>query len=98
MTSKAHELRNLTNAELAEKLREAKEELFNLRFQAATGQLESHGRLRTVRRDIARIYTVMRERELGITPVEPELTGEADENGKADQTAESASQTKGDSA
>ena len=51
---------------LVEKLREAKEELFNLRFQAATGQLESHGRLRAVRRDIARIYTVMREHELGI--------------------------------
>ena len=48
------------------KLREAKEELFNLRFQAATGQLENHGRLRAVRADIARIYTVMRERELGI--------------------------------
>ena len=47
-------------------LREHKEELFNLRFQAATGQLESHGRLRHVRRDIARIYTIMRERELGI--------------------------------
>ena len=44
----------------------AKEELFNLRFQSATGQLESHGRLRAVRRDIARIYTIMRERELGI--------------------------------
>ena len=56
----------LTAAELAEKLREAKEELFNLRFQAATGQLESHGRLRTVKKDIARIYTVLRERELGI--------------------------------
>ena len=52
------------------KLAEAKEELFNLRFQAATGQLESHGRLRAVRKDIARIYTVLRERELGITSVE----------------------------
>ena len=62
----AAELRNLPNVELTGKLAEAKEELFNLRFQAATGQLESHGRLRTVRRDIARIYTVMRERELGI--------------------------------
>ena len=62
----AHELDSLTRAELEEKLREAKEELFNLRFQAATGQLESHGRLRTVKRDIARIYTVVRERELGI--------------------------------
>ena len=64
------ELRNLTDDELVGKLRESKEELFNLRFQAATGQLESHGRLRAVRKDIARIYTIMRERELGITPVE----------------------------
>ncbi len=61
--------RPLTDDELVEKLREAKAELFNLRFQAATGQLESHGRLRAVRTDIARIYTIMRERELGITPV-----------------------------
>ncbi len=59
----------LTDDELVAKLREAKDELFNLRFQAATGQLESHGRLRAVRTDIARIYTIMRERELGITPV-----------------------------
>ncbi|HET7736293.1 MAG TPA: 50S ribosomal protein L29 [Nocardioidaceae bacterium] len=62
----AHELDELTNVDLETKLREAKEELFNLRFQSATGQLESHGRLRTVKRDIARIYTVVRERELGI--------------------------------
>ena len=61
-----HELRELSDEALVDKLREAKEELFNLRFQAATGQLESHGRLRTVKRDIARIYTVVRERELGI--------------------------------
>ena len=54
------------NVDLETKLREAKEELFNLRFQAATGQLESHGRLRAVKKDIARIYTVVRERELGI--------------------------------
>ena len=59
-------LRALDDDELVTKLREAKEELFNLRFQAATGQLESHGRLRTVKKDIARIYTVVRERELGI--------------------------------
>ena len=64
------ELRDLDDDELVTKLREAKEELFNLRFQAATGQLESHGRLRTVKKDIARIYTIMRERELGLTPVE----------------------------
>ena len=64
------ELRNLDNEELTAKLREAKEELFNLRFQGATGQLENHGRLRAVRKDIARIYTILRERELGITPIE----------------------------
>ena len=63
---KAHELEELNDVDLASKLKEAKEELFNLRFQAATGQLESHGRLRTVKKDIARIYTVIRERELGI--------------------------------
>jgi large subunit ribosomal protein L29 len=66
----AVELRGLEDDELLTKLREAKEELFNLRFQAATGQLESHGRLNAVRKDIARIYTIMRERELGITTVE----------------------------
>ncbi len=65
-TVKAHELHDLSNVDLETKLREAKEELFNLRFQSATGQLESHGRLRSVKRDIARIYTVVRERELGI--------------------------------
>jgi len=69
-TTTAAELRTLDPDDLAEKLREAKEELFNLRFQAATGQLESHGRLRSVRRDIARIYTVVRERELGIIQTE----------------------------
>jgi len=62
----AHDLDDMTNVDLETKLREHKEELFNLRFQSATGQLESHGRLRTVKRDIARIYTVVRERELGI--------------------------------
>ena len=62
----AHELDELDAPALEAKLREAKEELFNLRFQAATGQLESHGRLRAVKKDIARIYTVVRERELGI--------------------------------
>ncbi len=64
--TQAHELDELNDVDLEARLREAKEELFNLRFQAATGQLESHGRLRSVKRDIARIYTVVRERELGI--------------------------------
>jgi large subunit ribosomal protein L29 len=67
---KATELRQLGEEELVGKLREAKEELFNLRFQAATGQLENNSRLRVVRKDIARIYTLMRERELGIETVE----------------------------
>jgi len=62
----AGQLRSSSPEELSSKLAEAKEELFNLRFQGATGQLESHGRLRAVRKEIARIYTVMRERELGI--------------------------------
>ncbi len=62
----AAELRGLTRGELDTKVTELKEELFTLRFQSATGQLESHGRLRAVRKDIARIYTVITERELGI--------------------------------
>ncbi|MGD7789977.1 50S ribosomal protein L29 [Propionibacteriaceae bacterium Y1700] len=65
-TATAAELRNLGRSELNEKVVELKEELFTLRFQAATGQLESHGRLREVRKDIARIYTVLQERNLGI--------------------------------
>ena len=62
----AGELRELTDDDLTEKLRESKEELFNLRFQMATGQLDNNRRLRTVRREIARIYTVLNERELGL--------------------------------
>jgi large subunit ribosomal protein L29 len=77
MATTTHELDDLTNVDLETKLREAKEELFNLRFQAANGQLESHGRLRTVKREIARIYTVVRERELGIRQT-PEVSGAGD--------------------
>ena len=62
----AAEIRDLADEELVTRLGEAKEELFNLRFQVATGQLDNNRRLQHVRRDIARIYTVMRERELGI--------------------------------
>ena len=61
------ELDTFEDERLAEELKKAKAELFNLRFQSATGQLESHGRVRQVKRDIARIYTVLRERELGIS-------------------------------
>jgi large subunit ribosomal protein L29 len=68
----AVDLRNATEEELDSRLADAKLELFNLRFQAATGQLESHGRLRAVRKEIARIYTVKRERELGIVTVAEE--------------------------
>ncbi|MGK2853662.1 MAG: 50S ribosomal protein L29 [Microbacteriaceae bacterium] len=63
------ELDTFEQERLVDELKKAKEELFNLRFQSATGQLENHGRLRAVKRDIARIYTVMRERELGIRAV-----------------------------
>jgi large subunit ribosomal protein L29 len=73
----AAQLRANSPEELSTKLAEAKEELFNLRFQGATGQLESHGRLKAVRKEIARIYTVMRERELGIVTVIED--GEADQ-------------------
>ena len=65
----AYELRELNSEELTTRLREAKEELVNLRFQMATGQLTNNRRLRTVKRDIARIYTVIRERELGLSVV-----------------------------
>ncbi|HEX7397657.1 MAG TPA: 50S ribosomal protein L29 [Propionibacteriaceae bacterium] len=64
----ADDLRGLSRAELDAKVIELKEELFTLRFQHQTGQLESHGRLREVRKDIARIYTVIQERVLGIVP------------------------------
>jgi large subunit ribosomal protein L29 len=64
--SRTLELRELADEDIVIALRDAKEELFNLRFQVATGQLDNNRRLQVVRRDIARIYTVMRERELGI--------------------------------
>jgi large subunit ribosomal protein L29 len=72
----AGELRGSSEEELDHKLAEAKIELFNLRFQAATGQLESHGRLRAVRKEIARIYTVKRERELGIITLADDVDDE----------------------
>jgi large subunit ribosomal protein L29 len=91
-TLTAAELRNLGKDELLEKLGDAKEELFNLRFQAATGQLESHGRLRAVRKDIARIYTVLTERALGITDEvdAPVATAEAEETEETADDSEKA--------
>lgn len=64
--NRVEELRSFDTDRLKEELAKNKEELFNLRFQSATGQLESHGRLKAVRKDIARIYTIQRENELGI--------------------------------
>jgi large subunit ribosomal protein L29 len=64
MPSKAAELRELPDDELLARIDSAKEELFNLRFQLATGQLDNPTRIKTVRRDVARISTVLREREL----------------------------------
>ena len=61
---KAAELRELSNSELQARGRELQEELFNLRFQLATGQIENVSRIRTVRRDIARVKTLLRERQL----------------------------------
>jgi large subunit ribosomal protein L29 len=86
-------LRSFDDNRLVDELRKAKEELFNLRFQSATGQLDNHGRLRAVRRDIARIYTEMRERELGIgtapaaTAEEPAETTKAKKSKKAQDEA-----------
>ena len=79
------ELDTFENERLVEELKKAKEELFNLRFQSATGQLESHGRLRAVKRDIARIYTVIRERELGIraTPAPVEAPAKAEKKSRS---------------
>jgi large subunit ribosomal protein L29 len=78
MSTTTAELRELHDDELDTRLREAKEELFNLRFQMATGQLDNNRRLRTVKHDIARIYTILRERELGLS-VAPEEAVEASE-------------------
>ena len=87
-----NELDTFENERLVEELRKAKEELFNLRFQSATGQLESHGRLRAVKRDIARIYTVIRERELGIRATPAAAPAKAEKKTKAAK-AETAEET-----
>ena len=63
---KVKEVRQLSEKELDGKLLELKAELFNLRFQLATGQLDNPLRIKTVRKDIARVKTIVRERELGI--------------------------------
>ena len=75
MATTPAEFRELHDDELETRLREAKEELFNLRFQMATGQLDNNRRLRTVRHEIARIYTILRERELGLSVAPEGLLG-----------------------
>jgi len=66
MLMRADELRDMTEVELAQKLREFKEELFNLRFQHATAQLDNPMRIKEVKKNIARVKTILRERELNI--------------------------------
>ena len=85
------ELATLDDERLVVELKRAKEELFNLRFQSATGQLESHGRLRAVKRDNARLYTVIRERELGISasPAPVEKPADKKKSKKADEATAS---------
>ena len=84
------DLDTFENERLVDELKKAKEELFNLRFQSATGQLESHGRVGAVKRDIARIYTVIRERELGIraTPAPAAKATKAAPKAKTEEAAE----------
>ena len=74
MASKAAELRELTDEQLLERAESAKEELFNLRFQLATGQLDDSSTIKKLRHDVARIATVMRERA-----IEEEMNAVADE-------------------
>ncbi|WP_022900926.1 50S ribosomal protein L29 [Humibacter albus] len=90
------ELDTFDDEKLVDELKKAKEELFNLRFQSATGQLESHGRLRAVKRDIARIYTVIRERELGIraTPAPLEVPAKSKKSTKKASAPEAEAETK----
>jgi large subunit ribosomal protein L29 len=93
------ELDTFEDQRLVEELRKAKEELFNLRFQSATGQLESHGRIRAVKRDIARLYTVIRERELGIraTPAPAEAPAKKASKSKAKKTEDASADAEGKS-
>ncbi|MEX2165952.1 MAG: 50S ribosomal protein L29 [Methyloceanibacter sp.] len=76
---KAHEVRGLTHDQLSEELVKLKKEQFNLRFQAASGQLENTSRVRQIRRDIARIQTISRQKP----PAETEAKGTAKAKPKA---------------
>jgi large subunit ribosomal protein L29 len=87
MPSKAAELRDLTDGQLLERVESAKEELFNLRFQLATGQLDNPSMIKKVRHEIARIATVMREREIEmeLDALADAEAGVEDEEGTAKQ-------------
>ena len=74
MAKKANQIHDMTVGELRSALEEAKTELFNLRFQMAAGALENHSRLHVVRRNIARYYTILRQRELAASLVQQEDT------------------------
>lgn len=86
-------LDGMDNEQLVAQIRKGKEELFNLRFQAATDQIDNHGRLKAVRRDIARIKTVLRERELGIR-TEPTTAASEKKEPKAKATKSTESKAK----
>ena len=83
MTAPA-ELREMDDEELLTKLTEAKQELFNLRFQHVTGQLDNYARLGQVKRDIARMNTVLRERELAIAAAEAAGHEQAEDGAETD--------------
>ena len=76
--AKAAELKELNDAELANRLREFKEELFNLRFQNATGQLDNTSRLGQVRKDVARCETLLRDREIVAAEAQAQQTSESE--------------------
>jgi large subunit ribosomal protein L29 len=91
--TKPSELRELSDPELVERLREAKAELFNLRVQAATGQLDNNRRLHVVRKEIARIYTIIRERELGLSAA-PDAAALVAESEQSEQSEPAESEEK----
>jgi large subunit ribosomal protein L29 len=72
--TRAASLRELNDAELIQRLEEARAELFNLRFQLATGQLDNHARIGQVRREIARLLTIRRQREIAAAEAQQEST------------------------
>lgn len=85
----------MLNEQLISELKKSKEELFKLRFQSATDQLDNHGRLKAVRRDVARIYTILRERELKIR-TEPSPVASSKDDIKASEDSNNNSQTEGE--